>query len=151
MNNSFWENIHFGRLVVGMVWIRWSSIFRKHPFRKLPLFYSSFSSNHPGGKKLMRQGIESIPFPKQQQRPLPSLLSVSFFYCMFRLYQGFIVNIFPTWNLGCVCVFSAAEFTSYSFTFYEIYKRREQPFLNGIIMQIVVDIEWNNKMARCRR
>ena len=28
----------------------------------------------------MRQGIDSIPFPKQQRRPLPSLLYVSFFY-----------------------------------------------------------------------
>ena len=31
-------------------------------------------------KKLARQGIESILSPKQQRRPLPSLLSLSFFY-----------------------------------------------------------------------
>ena len=28
----------------------------------------------------MRQIIEAIPFPKQQRRPLSSLLSLSFFY-----------------------------------------------------------------------
>ena len=32
----------------------------------------------------MWQGIESIPSPKQQQRPLPSLLSLSFFYGVHR-------------------------------------------------------------------
>ena len=36
--------------------------------------------NHPGGKYLVRKGTESIPFLKQQRRPLPSLLSLSFCY-----------------------------------------------------------------------
>ena len=35
------------------------------------LFYSSFSSNHPGAKSLVRHGIESILFPN---KPLPLLL-----------------------------------------------------------------------------
>ena len=34
---------------------------------------------------LARQGIESILFPKQQRRPLPSLLSLSFFYAPITL------------------------------------------------------------------
>ena len=41
---------------------------------------SSNSSNRPSAKQLSRQGIESIPFPKQQRRPLSFLLYVSFFY-----------------------------------------------------------------------
>ena len=38
---------------------------------------------YPGTKLLAQQGIESIMYPEQQQRPLPSLLSSSFFYGMF--------------------------------------------------------------------
>ena len=38
---------------------------------------------YPGTKLLAQQGIESIMDPEQQQRPLPSLLSSSFFYGMF--------------------------------------------------------------------
>ena len=45
-----------------------------------PSSRSSCSSNHPVGIKLVRQGIESILSPKQQRRPLPALLSLSFFY-----------------------------------------------------------------------
>ena len=41
---------------------------------------SSLSSNHPGAKLRSRQRIESILSPKQQPRPLPSLLSLFFFY-----------------------------------------------------------------------
>ena len=37
---------------------------------------------YPGTKLLAQQGIESIMYPEQQQRPLPSLLSSSFFYGM---------------------------------------------------------------------
>ena len=39
---------------------------------------SSRSSNHPGIKKLLRQGTVSSLYPKQQPRPLPSLLSLTF-------------------------------------------------------------------------
>ena len=35
--------------------------FSNHPFRQCPFFFSSFSSNHPGAKSLVRHGIESIP------------------------------------------------------------------------------------------
>ena len=55
LNNSFWENIHFGRVVV---WYGGEP--DDHPFFqsihsiKLPLFLcSSFSSNH-SGKKIAR-------------------------------------------------------------------------------------------------
>ena len=54
-----------------------------HPFFwsicsvKRPFFYSSFSSNHPGAKSVVPHGIERIPSPKQQRRPLPSLLAVT--------------------------------------------------------------------------
>ena len=41
---------------------------------------SSFSSNRLGAKLQARQRNESILSPKQQRRPLPSLLSLSFFY-----------------------------------------------------------------------
>ena len=41
---------------------------------------ASLSSNHPGAKLLAWQWIESILSPKQQWRPLPSLLSLSFFF-----------------------------------------------------------------------
>ena len=34
-------------------------------------------------KMQVRQGIESILSPKQQRRPLPSLLSLSFFYAFY--------------------------------------------------------------------
>ena len=53
------------------------------------LFYSSISSYDPGGKYLVRQGIESIPSPKQQRQPLPSLLSISF-----------IIQYMGTWYLN---------------------------------------------------
>ena len=49
-------------------------------FAKKPLFYSSFSLNHPVAKSVVRHGIEYFPSPKQQRRPLPSLLYLSFFY-----------------------------------------------------------------------
>ena len=57
--HPFWKG---GGLV--WIWTGWSSIFSKHPFRKEAVILLSFSSNHPGGKKLVRQGIESIPSPK---------------------------------------------------------------------------------------
>ena len=41
---------------------------------------SSHYSIQPGAKQLVRQGIESIPPPKQQRRPLPSIPYLSFFY-----------------------------------------------------------------------
>ena len=52
---------------------------------------SSFSSNQPGAihpnlqialcaQYQVRQGMEKIPYPKQQRRPFPILLSLSFFY-----------------------------------------------------------------------
>ena len=45
-----------------------------------PFFYSSMSSNHPGPKSGVQQGIESILSHEQQRRPLPSTLYKSFFY-----------------------------------------------------------------------
>ena len=47
--------------------------FQSIPSAKCPFFYSSFSSNQPGAKWLVR-----IPSPNQQRRPLPSLLSDSY-------------------------------------------------------------------------
>ena len=70
--NIFGENIHFKRVVV---WcgVNRMIIFLKYSMNsaKKPLFYYSFTSNHLGAKYLV---LESIPSPKQQQRPLPSLL-----------------------------------------------------------------------------
>ena len=80
LNKSFLDNIYFGRVVV---WYgaKWTIIhfFKASipPSSFCPLFNSSFSSNHPGGKSVVRHGIEWIPSPKQQQRPMPSLLSDS--------------------------------------------------------------------------
>ena len=70
MKKKIWNNIHFGRV---MVWCNVSLHSAKYPF-----FYSSVTSNHPGAKSVVRQGIEPILFPKQQRRPLPSLLYKSF-------------------------------------------------------------------------
>ena len=44
---------------------------------KCSFFLSSFSSNHPSAKSLMRHGMKTIQPPNQQRRPLPSLLSDS--------------------------------------------------------------------------
>ena len=49
-------------------------------FFKFSWCNSSYSSIRPCAKLLARQGIESILSPKQKRRPLPSLLSLSFFY-----------------------------------------------------------------------
>ena len=62
---------------------------------------------YPGTKLLAQQGIESIMYPEQQQRPLPSLLSSSFFYGMglsfgelikrvvhFRMHGGVLSNVY---------------------------------------------------------
>ena len=63
-----------------MVRTGWSSIFFKASIL-LNSIYSihPFLQNHPGAKYLLRQGIELIPSPKQQRRPLPSPLSLSLF------------------------------------------------------------------------
>ena len=60
----------------GMVWIGWSSIFPKHPFRKVAvvIFILFFKSSWWKISSAARNGIE------QQRRPLHSLLSLSFFY-----------------------------------------------------------------------
>ena len=52
-------------------------------FLILSWYNSFYSSNHPGAKQLALNWIESILPPKQQRRPLPSLLSLSFFYALF--------------------------------------------------------------------
>ena len=58
------------------------------PLSRLYSFYH-FLQNHPGGKyqHIVRQGIESILSPKQQRRPLPSLLSLSFFYALLEVFR----------------------------------------------------------------
>ena len=81
------ENIHFGRVVVwyGLNWmiIHFFKVF--NPQRSLYSIHP-FLLNHPVGKYLVRQGIESIPSSKQQRRPLPSLLSLSFFYAVGKVF-----------------------------------------------------------------
>ena len=79
-----WRNV-FGRTSLweggGLVWCE----LEDHPFfrcihsAKCSFFYSSISSNHPGAKSVVRQGIEAIHPPKLQQRPFPSLLYKVFF------------------------------------------------------------------------
>ena len=77
----FWENIHFGRVVVWYGVSRMIINFSTHPFRQV-FFYSSVSSkiilvhNSQCGK-------ESNQFhpPKQEQGSLPCLSSLSFLPC----------------------------------------------------------------------
>ena len=80
LNKSVWKNIHFGRLVV---WCGVNQIiihfYATSNLPICPFVYSSFSSNHPG--------------VKQQRRPLPSLLYLSFFY-------GLISEWFCDWLIG---------------------------------------------------
>ena len=61
------------------VWNWWSSIFSKHPFCQVAfiLFILFFKSYWGYSKSVVRHGIEWIPYPKQQLRPLPFLMSVS--------------------------------------------------------------------------
>ena len=71
--HPFWEGD-------GLVWCEPDdhTFFRSIHSAKCPFFFSSFSWNLPGAKSVVRQGIEWILSPKQQRRPLPSLLSVSY-------------------------------------------------------------------------
>ena len=80
LNKSFWENIHYGRVVV---WYGVIHFFQSIHSAKLPLFYSSFSSQHPGGKiaSVAKNLINSAS--KQQRQPLSSLLSLSFFNALY--------------------------------------------------------------------
>ena len=68
----------------GMVWTWWSSIIPKCPF-----FYSSISWNHPGTKCVVGHGIELTSSPKKRRRPLPSLLSDSFYMSLRYWYLVF--------------------------------------------------------------
>ena len=54
-----WKNIHFGSVVVfcGGNW-KINQMFRSVHSAKCPFVYSSISSNHPGAKFVVRQGIE---------------------------------------------------------------------------------------------
>ena len=79
----FWKNIHFRAFwdSGGLVWCEpddhpffWNIHTSRHTF-----FRSSFSSNHPGAKSVLRHGIEWIPSPKQQRRLLLLLI------CLFHL------------------------------------------------------------------
>ena len=98
------DTVHFCRVVV---WYGVNKIiiyFPKYPFRQVVvlLFILSFKSS---GRKIAiaRQGIESILSPKQQRRPLPSLLSLSF-YC------GYTVQcIQADLVLGCVLAHSVPD------------------------------------------
>ena len=54
---------------------------------KCPFSFSSISPNRPGAKSVMGHIIESIPSPKQESRPLPSLLS-SFSSMVVRVWYG---------------------------------------------------------------
>ena len=74
---SFWKNIHLGRVVVGCSVTRWSSIFRKYPFRQVAVSLVILFFKSSCAKWLVRHGIKSVPSPNQQRRPLPSLLSES--------------------------------------------------------------------------
>ena len=93
IKKNIWESIHFGRVVV------WWGVNRMiiHFFKSSipPSSISSFSSNHPGATciaSVVRQGIVS---PKQQGRPLPSLLYLSFFYA----HISHLVDARPEGNL----------------------------------------------------
>ena len=74
LKKRFWKN---------MPWCELEDhpFFRSDHSVKCPFFYSYISSNHPGGKSVVRQGIDSILSPKEQWRPLPSLLSDSSAVC----------------------------------------------------------------------
>ena len=72
---------HYSHLVARMIWRqvigRTSILGGGGWFGLVWNRISSISSNHPGAKSLVRQGIDSIPSPNQQRRPFPSLLSDS--------------------------------------------------------------------------
>ena len=63
----------------GMVRTGWSNILLKHPFRQVAVLLFILFFKSAWSKIAIAAGIESFPSPKQQRRPLPSLLSVS--YC----------------------------------------------------------------------
>ena len=72
---------------LGIVWTRWSSIFPKHSFSQVEIvpfilfFISSWWKIASAARKL----INSVS--QTQRRPLPSLLSLSFFY-WYHLKEG---------------------------------------------------------------
>ena len=78
LKKRFWVNIHFGTVRVWCCVTQ--TFFQSIHFAKYrqSLFYSSFSSNHPDAKWLVWHEIVSIPPPKHQRRPFPSLLSDSY-------------------------------------------------------------------------
>ena len=57
------------------MWTRWSSVFLKHPFCQASVL--QFILFFIISRSVVWLGIEWILSPKQRQRPLPSLLSVS--------------------------------------------------------------------------
>ena len=89
-----WRKV-FGRASVlggGLVWCEPSDhpFFRSIHSAKCTFFYSSFSSNHPGAKSLVWQGIEWIPSPAISSDDLcllfylyPSSMIVSVYFCVF--------------------------------------------------------------------
>ena len=81
---QFWENIHFGRVVIwyGVKLMNIHFFKASIPPNSLYSINPFLLQHHPGGKYLVRQGIESIPSRKPHRRPLPSLLFLSFFYAL---------------------------------------------------------------------
>ena len=91
--------------------LKWEKVFKEHPFwegdglvwweledhpffqcihfAKCQFFYSSISWNHPGTKCVVGHGIELTSSPKKRRRPLPSLLSDSFYMSLRYWYLVF--------------------------------------------------------------
>ena len=61
----------------GVVWTDDHPFFWSIHSAKSPFFYSSIYSNCSVAKSVVRHGIERIQSPKQQRRPLASILSIS--------------------------------------------------------------------------
>ena len=79
MKKSFWKNIHFCTVVV---WCAVNQMLMHFSEATIPpgvfsSMYSTFTSNHPGAKSLVRHGIESISSPNHAAGMTPTLRSLS--------------------------------------------------------------------------
>ena len=67
------------------MFIHFSELFHS---AKRPFLYSSFYSNYPGAKSVVRQELNEFCPPNSSDNPVPSLLSVSSYmvYCSYNVF-----------------------------------------------------------------
>ena len=82
LKKSFGKNIHFERVLFWCESSNCSESFIPSIFLFIHFFKSSWCFNY-----VVQQGIDSILSPKQQRRPLSSLLYNCFFYCKCGIYN----------------------------------------------------------------